>query len=72
MPEPVNPLDAMARKAGFHDYATMQAWQAHQSQSLRTQNYMVENGAPQAVPKPQPQVDQRSWYQRLFDGMGGK
>lgn len=66
-------LDAMARQQGFPDYATMAAWQRHRSEALRQSTTTTGQPAPanNALPQAQPPANQLSWYQRLFQALGG-
>lgn len=66
-------LDEFARQHGFHDYATMAAYQQHKSQALRQRNYMVGPGTEGNVAPPppaQPAV-QESAFQKLMRMWGG-
>jgi len=53
-------LDAMARQAGFQNYAQWQAWR--QQQQMQQQQRQMQS----AQPAPQPQPEPQNWLQRLL------
>lgn len=70
---PSQALDHAAKQMGFRDYATYQAYQAHQ-QMMREAPAVVGVGTQGGQPQPQQQPQQappENWLQRLLWGLGG-
>lgn len=55
-------LDAMARQAGFQNYAQWQAYR--QNQQMQQQQRQMQSAQP--APQPQPQPEPQNWLQRLL------